>query len=42
MLDIIITTDDYGRLNFISNIFEFSKTVIVKKFNQIKEKQGKT
>ena len=32
---------NYGWLNFISNIFEFSKTVVVKKFNKIKEKQGK-
>ena len=32
---------NYGWLNFISNIFEFSKTVVVKKFSKIKEKQGK-
>ena len=33
---------NYGWLNFISNIFEFSKTVIVKTFSKIKGKQGKT
>ena len=33
---------NYEWLNLNSNIFEFSKTVIVKKFSKIKEKLGKT
>ena len=33
---------NYGWLNFISNIFEFSKTVIVTKFSRIKDKEGKS
>ena len=32
---------NYGWLNFICNIFEFSKTVMIEKFGKIKEKQGK-
>ena len=31
---------NYGWINYIFNISEFSKTVIVAKFSKIKEKQG--
>ena len=46
-LHIIITSKEkfnqnYGWLNFISNIFEFSKIDIVEKFSKTKQKQGKT
>ena len=37
-----IIKQNHGWINFIPNIFEFSKAVIVKKFSKIKEKQGKT
>ena len=46
-LHIIMTSKEkfnqsYGWLNFVSNTFEFSKTVIVKTFSKIKGRQGKT